>query len=246
MYEPSLTGCLRWQGLFDPPAETGGLATLGAEDVGTNASAELNLRATAESLVLLKNEKQTLPLKPGGKIAIVGPHANASRFLIQVDTGKICGGDGTFNCVESPYQAVKRLNVGGSTTMAVGCDLIDDHPNVSTPALKAAAVAAAQAADTVILAIGIGQCGCMGISDTYVAEYRAKHGLGAASKCGASVVPPYDTWDNCWNHAETSAGQYVGAEAHDKILIDLPPVQRDLAKAILGNFISNPTVACDF
>ena len=187
-------------GLFDPPEKTGGLAKLGAEDVGTNSSAELNLRATAESLVLLKNDKQTLPLKPGGKIAIVGPHANASRFLIQVDTGKICGGDGTFDCVESPYQAVKRLNVGGSTTMAVGCDLIDDHQNVScedyefvfktkscvskshkneefcinddefcsTPALKAAAVAAAKAADTVILAIGIGQCGCMGIADTYV------------------------------------------------------------------------------
>ena len=24
--------------------------------------------------VLLKNEKQTLPLKPGGKIAVLGPH----------------------------------------------------------------------------------------------------------------------------------------------------------------------------
>lgn len=38
-------------GLFDPPELTGALATLGAEDVGTNTSAELNLRATAESLV---------------------------------------------------------------------------------------------------------------------------------------------------------------------------------------------------
>lgn len=28
--------------------------------------------------------------------------------------------------------------------------------------------------------------------------------------------------------------KYVGAEAHDKILIDLPPVQRDFAKTILG------------
>ena len=42
--------------------------------------------------MLLKNERATLPLKAGAKIAIVGPHANASRFLIQVDTGKICGG----------------------------------------------------------------------------------------------------------------------------------------------------------
>ena len=28
--------------------------------------------------------------------------------------------------------------------------------------------------------------------------------------------------------------KYVGAEAHDKILIDLPPVQRDFAKSILA------------
>jgi|EP01049_Picozoa_sp_SAG25_P008874 hypothetical protein len=38
-------------GLFDSPGELGELATLGSADVGTNASADLNLRATAESLV---------------------------------------------------------------------------------------------------------------------------------------------------------------------------------------------------
>ena len=52
----------------------------------------------------------------------------------------------------------------------------------------------------------------------------------------------YKPWGNCWNHLEdpTSASdgasfydsKYVGAEAHDKILIDLPPVQRDLARSI--------------
>jgi hypothetical protein len=61
-------------------------------------------------------------------------------------------GDGTFDCVESPYEAVKRLNVGGETTLAVGCDIINE--TISTPALKAEAVAAAKAADVVILAIG--------------------------------------------------------------------------------------------
>ena len=55
-------------GLFDPPSKTGGLAKLGVNDVGTHASAELNLRASAESLVLLKNQRKTLPLKPGGEI----------------------------------------------------------------------------------------------------------------------------------------------------------------------------------
>lgn len=185
--------------------------------------------------MLLKNKAQALPLKPGGKIAVIGPHANATRFLIQVDTGQICGGDGTFDCVESPFQAVQRLNVGGSTTMAVGCDLIDASPNVSTAALKAAAVAAAHAADTVVLAIGIGQCGCMGIHDTYMVEWRQARNLSVTgNQCATGVVPPYAGWNNCWDHSEVRAGEYVGAEAHDKILIDLPPVQRDLAATILG------------
>ena len=54
----------------------------------------------------------------------------------------------------------------------------------------------------------------------------------------------YKPWGNCWNHLEepknASDGasfydsKYIGAEAHDKILIDLPPVQRDLARSILA------------
>jgi hypothetical protein len=221
-------------GLFDGVTP---LSALGADDVGTNASAELNLRATAESLVLLKNRDNLLPLKAGGKVAVVGPHANASRFIFQVDNSGICGGDGTFDCVESPYMAVKRLNIGGQTTLAVGCDVIDAQ--ISTPALKAAAVAAAQAADTVVLAIGIAQCGCMGTADTYMGGKETNpHG------CATSVVPPYKPWGNCWNHLEdpqsdaegasSNYSAYVGAEAHDKILIDLPPVQRAFAKEILA------------
>ena len=168
-------------GLFD--GNIGPLSNLGSGDVGTNASAELNLRATAESLVLLKNHAQTLPLKPGKHIAVVGPHANASRFIFQVDNSGICGGDGTFDCVESPYKAIKRLNVGGVTTLSVGCDIID--ANISTPALKKAAVSAASAADTVVLAIGIAQCGCMGTADTYMGGKATNpHG------CATSVVPP--------------------------------------------------------
>ena len=70
-------------GLFDDPSKQP-LAQLGAKDVGTNASSQLNLRATAESLVLLKNANSRLPLSVGKNIAVVGPHANASRFLLQV------------------------------------------------------------------------------------------------------------------------------------------------------------------
>jgi hypothetical protein len=257
--DTALTNTLRLRfelGLFDPPAGQP-LTKLGTQDVGTEESAMLNLRATAASLVLLKNDNVTraatataitttvaavaavadgaastsaplLPLAKGQHISVIGPHANASRNLLQVDTGQICGGDRTFDCVESPYAAIKRLNEqggGGSTTLAVGCDLID--ANISTAGLREEAIAAAVAADVVVLAIGISQCGCMGITDTYMGGTRTN-----AHGCATSVVPPYAPWGNCWDHKEVTAGQYIGAEAHDRILIDLPPVQRAFAAAV--------------
>jgi len=219
-------------GMFDS-ADDQPLTKLSSKDVGTPAAERLNLLATAQSLVLLKNERKILPLKPGKKIAVVGPHANASRFLLQVDTGKICNGDGTFDCVESPWRAIERLNVGGRTTMQVGCDVIDTA--ISTKKLEDAAVAAAKAADTVVLAIGIAQCGCMGIQDAYQKPYKNND-----KGCATSVVPPYKAWGNCWNHQEVDAGAYIGAEAHDRILIDLPPVQRAFAAKIFA--LKKPTI----
>lgn len=219
-------------GLFDPPSAQP-LTRLGSAAVGSATSASLNLRATAESLVLLKNDGGVLPLRAGMKIAVVGPHANASRFLLQVDTGQVCDGDGTFDCVQSPYAAIAKANIGGETTLAVGCDIINS--SISTPALLDEAVAAAQAAEIVVLAIGIAQCGCMGITDTYMGGKATNpHG------CATAVVPPYTPWGNCWSHQEVPAGDYIGAEAHDRVLIDLPPVQRALAARIFA--LGKPTV----
>jgi hypothetical protein len=161
------------------------------------------------------------------------PLIRSATNPLQVDTGQICGGDGTFDCVESPFAAIKRLNVGGSTTLAVGSDLIDAA--LSTAELRRAAVAAAEAADVVVLVIGIGQCGCMSITDTYMGGVATNpHG------CATSVVPPYTPWGNCWNHKEVAAGAYVGAEAHDRMLIGLAPPQRKLAAAVFA--VGKPTV----
>jgi beta-glucosidase-like glycosyl hydrolase len=70
-------------GLFDP-TDGQPLTKLNSSSIGSAAAAALNLRGTAESLVLLKNVNSTLPLATGRRIAVVGPHANASRFLLQV------------------------------------------------------------------------------------------------------------------------------------------------------------------
>ena len=63
-------------GLFDEP-NTGGK---GFEKFGCDEFAKASLQAAEESIVLLKNEDGTLPLKPK-KILLTGPNANQMRCL---------------------------------------------------------------------------------------------------------------------------------------------------------------------
>lgn len=86
-------------GLFDPIANQP-YWTYTKEDIGTADDAALNLKAAQESLVLVRNpthavhEEQEggvgsgsgaiLPLAVGKKIAVIGPHGNATFAMIQV------------------------------------------------------------------------------------------------------------------------------------------------------------------
>ena len=56
-------------------------ASLGADDIDIPAHRALALRAAAQSLVLLKNERGTLPLAPDTRIAVIGPNADALAVL---------------------------------------------------------------------------------------------------------------------------------------------------------------------
>ena len=57
----------------------------------------------------------------------------------------------------SPYQAISALNAGGSTTTAPGVDLF--LPSTPASANWSAAIALAEAADYVVLGLGIETCG---------------------------------------------------------------------------------------
>ena len=141
---------LRMQlGLFDPPSPSNPYWSVPLEAVGTPASAAANLLATQSSMVLLKHDGKTLPLPIGRNIVVIGPHGNATMALVGNYLGQLCP-DNKFNCIVSPLQALAAANVGGATTWVQGCDL--------TKAGEAgfpAAIAAAQAADIVVLALGI-------------------------------------------------------------------------------------------
>ena len=64
-------------GLFDEPT-TGGK---GFEKFGCDEFAQASLRAAEESIVLLKNEDNILPLSVNKKILVTGPNANQMRCL---------------------------------------------------------------------------------------------------------------------------------------------------------------------
>jgi beta-glucosidase len=69
-------------GMFDPPE----MVAYARTPISVNnapAHRDLALRAARESIVLLKNTANTLPLKPGLKtIAVIGPNADAPEVLL--------------------------------------------------------------------------------------------------------------------------------------------------------------------
>jgi len=151
-------------GLFDP-IEGQAYWKLGQGDIGTDKAKKLNLQAALSSLVLLQNPG-ILPLKGGQRILMLGPHANSSMDLIQVDTGAVCpdaanehwnGATGdvkNFQCVRSPFQAIESMNAGknGSTIYVKGCNL-----SSSLPGGWELAEAAAKISDVIVLGLGISE-----------------------------------------------------------------------------------------
>ncbi|SEM37965.1 beta-glucosidase [Pseudoxanthomonas sp. GM95] len=67
-------------GELDPPKRDP-YAKLGAKDIDSAAHAALALKAAQQSLVLLKNDANTLPFKPGLRLAVLGPDADALAAL---------------------------------------------------------------------------------------------------------------------------------------------------------------------
>ncbi len=69
-------------GMFDPP-EMVRYSKISIKDNDTKEHRELSLRAAEESIVLLKNENNTLPLKKDlKKIAVIGPTADSYLMLL--------------------------------------------------------------------------------------------------------------------------------------------------------------------
>jgi beta-glucosidase len=105
-------------GMFDPPESYAYGRTPFSED-NSAEHRKLSLQAARESMVLLKNEKGTLPLKAGVRmIAVVGPTAE----LVQSLQGNY---NGPPPAPVSPLEGIEKRFAGARVAYAQGSTLVD-------------------------------------------------------------------------------------------------------------------------
>jgi beta-glucosidase len=109
-------------------------------------------KAAGESMVLLKNDKSTLPLDPSKSVAVIGPLGEDQHDMLGPWWGQGQDADAV-----SVLTGIKAQDP--NTTFTAGCtisnsDLADPAHECASDAGFDAAVAAANAADQVVLALG--------------------------------------------------------------------------------------------
>ena len=109
-------------------------------------------QAAQQAIVLLKNEDDILPLDEskykgsnGMKIAMIGPHFNATTIMLSENNYH---GSNVIVNTNSPYQSMQRRGV--NLLYALGCDIIC---NTSTGLTEA--VNASKQADVALVYLGL-------------------------------------------------------------------------------------------
>ncbi|MBT3274202.1 MAG: glycoside hydrolase family 3 protein [Spirochaetales bacterium] len=139
-------------GMFDSPDRVP-FTSIPFEIVGCDVHRELALKAARESMVLLKNEGNVLPLnKDMRTIAVIGPNADSRDVLI----GNYYG---TPNGQVTALEGI-RSKLAGRTRVsyAEGCHLYNlgaDHWHDETQRGFAEAVSVAEHADAVVICLGL-------------------------------------------------------------------------------------------
>jgi beta-glucosidase len=130
-------------GLFNHP-----LVNASAADAAVTAGRTDTLRAARESITMLRNQNNVLPLSPSSKIVVTGPNADNMTFQVggwsvswqgPHTSGHVC-------CEGPPGQ------IPPGTTVLKG--LQGGDPNVTFAPDQATAVADAASADAVVVAVG--------------------------------------------------------------------------------------------
>ena len=156
--DASLARTLAWRfrlGQLDPLEAQPLYMAKGLNVLGTSANQAVALEGSAQGLVLAKNAGGALPLTRGLKLAVLGPQGMAQEALLgDYYADSVCPGSNGYantvgwGCVPTLAAALTQANVGGTTTVVQGVTI---KANDTT---WGAALAAAAAADAVVLALG--------------------------------------------------------------------------------------------
>ncbi len=130
-------------GLFDNP-----YVDVSKANAAVTAGRDSTLKAAQESITLLRNQNNALPLSPGAKLVVTGPSADSMTNQLGGWSVSWQGvfGAGHVCCMGPPDQ------IPPGTTVLKGLQAAD--PNVTYAPDQAAAVAAAGSADAIVVAVG--------------------------------------------------------------------------------------------
>ena len=130
-------------GLFDHPTVDASKA-----DAAVTAGRDVTLKAAQESMTLLRNQNNALPLSPSSKIVVTGPSADSMTNQLG---GWSVSWQGVFGaghvCCMGPQNQIPP-----GTTVLKGLQAAD--PNVTYDPSQSAAVGDAASADAVVVAVG--------------------------------------------------------------------------------------------
>lgn len=122
---------------------------------------QLALEAALQSIVLLQNKNNILPLDMNEKksLALIGPHIDAHGVFMGNYHGARCGCSsdsgviGGYSCIESPLEAIKsKMKFPDQVKSVKGCNIANDDINDIEEATELA-----KNSDAVILFIGLDQ-----------------------------------------------------------------------------------------
>lgn len=145
-----------WLGLFDNPYRGNGKQA--EQIVHSKKHQAVSLEAARQSLVLLKNETNLLPLsKSVRSLAVIGPNADEQTQLI-------CRYGPANAPIKTVYQGIKELLPHAEVIYKKGCDIIDPHfpeseildfPKTAEEVrLMEEAIHAAKQAEVVVMVLG--------------------------------------------------------------------------------------------
>lgn len=145
-----------WLGLFDNPYRGDG--KLAEKIVHCKEHQEVSLEAARQSIVLLKNQDNLLPLQKSLKsVAVIGPNANEQKELI-------CRYGPANAPIKTVYQGIKDALPEANVVYKKGCEIVDPHfpeseilpfdITAQEQQMMDEAIEAAKASEVVIMVLG--------------------------------------------------------------------------------------------